>query len=97
MPRRHICGLGDDHRDGRETIGAAVTPSTVTTGSAATVQDAVLHATGVAVAATEGASFTGAVATFTDDDPNGTASDYTTTITWGDGNTSAGTITLRWA
>ena len=32
------------------TMGAAVTPSTVTTGSAATVQDAVLHATGVAVA-----------------------------------------------
>ena len=67
-------------------------PSTVTTGSAATVQDAALHATGVAVAATEGSSFTGAVATFTDDDPSGTASDYTATITWGDGNTSAGAI-----
>ena len=70
----------------------SVLPATVTTGSAATVQDAVLAASGVNVAATEGASFTGPVATFTDADPNGTAGDYTATITWGDGHTSAGTI-----
>ena len=35
------------------------------------------------------------MATFTDDDPNGTASDYTATITWGDGNTSSGTISAK--
>src|SRR5262249_18705008 len=37
--------------------------------------------------------FTGVVAGFTDADPAGAAADYTATITWGDGHTSAGTIT----
>ena len=32
------------------------------------------------------------MATFTDADPGGIASDYTATIAWGDGTTSAGTI-----
>src|SRR5262249_14423937 len=41
---------------------------------------------------TEGAAFSGVVASFTDADPSGTASDYTATITWGDGHVSAGTI-----
>jgi large repetitive protein len=36
--------------------------------------------------------FTGVVATFTDDDPMGTATDYQATIVWGDGHTSTGTI-----
>ena len=35
------------------------------------------------------------VATFTDTDPNGTATDYTATIDWGDGTTSAGTIVSK--
>jgi hypothetical protein len=44
------------------------------------------------VTAVEGASFTAAVATFTD--PNGATalSDYSATIAWGDGHNSAGTI-----
>ena len=33
------------------------------------------------------------VATFTDANPNATASDFTATITWGDGTTSA----ARWS
>ncbi len=33
------------------------------------------------------------VASFTDSDPGATTSDFTATITWGDGNTSVGTIT----
>jgi hypothetical protein len=33
------------------------------------------------------------VATFTNDDPSATASDFTATIAWGDGHTSAGTVT----
>ena len=32
------------------------------------------------------------VATFTDANPNATVSDFTATITWGDGSTSAGTV-----
>ena len=52
-----------------------------------------MSATGVNFSATAGAPFTGTVATFTNADPFGTAASYTATITWGDGSTSAGTIT----
>jgi len=53
-----------------------------------------IHAQGVTFNATEGASFTGTVATFTDPDPNSTASEYTATINWGDATApTAGTIT----
>ena len=48
------------------------------------------------VSATEGQSFTGPVATFTDANPNAPLSDYSATIQW-DSNpahTSAGTIAL---
>jgi hypothetical protein len=56
------------------------------------VQDAALSATGAPVSATAGAQLNATVATFTDADPAGTAADYTATIDWGDGSTSAGTI-----
>ena len=56
------------------------------------VQDAPLTATGTPVDAFAGGQFNGTVATFTDADPAGTPSDYTATINWGDGSTSAGTI-----
>jgi len=36
--------------------------------------------------------FSGTVAAFTDADPGGTVSDYAATIDWGDGTTSAGTV-----
>lgn len=42
--------------------------------------------------ATEGKSFTGAVATFTDSDSSGKASEYSASINWGDGTISTGTI-----
>jgi hypothetical protein len=54
--------------------------------------DAGLTAAGTAVTATEGQPFTGAVASFTDGDPNGQVGDFTATIAWGDGNLSVGTI-----
>jgi hypothetical protein len=54
-----------------------------------------LTGTQPAVAAKAGVAFTGAVATFSDADPNGTASDFTATIDWGDGQRSAGTITAN--
>jgi len=61
---------------------------------AANVGDATLTAQSVTLAATEGALFSGKVATFTDADPNGTTADYTATILWGDSTiSSAGTFT----
>jgi uncharacterized delta-60 repeat protein len=57
-----------------------------------TAADAPLTATGTTVSPTAGAPFTGIVASFTDADPASNVSQYTATITWGDGNTSAGTI-----
>ena len=58
----------------------------------ATVTDAALTATGVNVSAHSGQSFTAAVAHVVDANPDGVASDDTATITWGDGSTSAGTV-----
>jgi hypothetical protein len=63
-------------------------PATTT----ATIADAALSASGPSFSATSGASFNGQVATFSDADPGGSASDYGATINWGDGSSSAGTI-----
>lgn len=51
-----------------------------------------IEAAGKTIAATEGQSFSGAVASFTDADTNATAAEYTASIAWGDASTSAGTI-----
>jgi hypothetical protein len=56
------------------------------------VADALLHASGQALPATRSAAFSGSVATFTDDDPNGEVGDYSASISWGDGTTSSGTV-----
>jgi uncharacterized protein (TIGR03118 family) len=63
--------------------------------STANVADFALHATaGPAIQGTEGDVFSGTVATFTDDDPDGgSAGEYNVTIDWGDGTTSSGTVT----
>jgi hypothetical protein len=66
--------------------------STASTTSTATVADAALTATGVDVNAIEGNAITATVATFTDANPLATTSNFTATITWGDGTTSTGTI-----
>lgn len=68
----------------------AVPTDTATAKSAATVADAPLSAAGVSITTTNPLSAT--VATFTDADPNGTLTDYTASISWGDGTTSAGTV-----
>ncbi|HET9188909.1 MAG TPA: hypothetical protein VFN80_13170, partial [Acidothermaceae bacterium] len=63
---------------------------------AANVADAPLSANPLTLNATEGASFSGPVATFTDADPNGTVNDYVATIDWGDGTTpSRGTVSAN--
>jgi hypothetical protein len=61
------------------------------TAAAVTVADAPLHLVSFAPPSgfTEGIAATATVATFTDDDPAGTASDYTAVIAWGDGSTSS--------
>ena len=57
------------------------------------VTDAALSATATPVSATQGTSFSGTVATFTDANPLSKASDFTATIAWGDGTAAtAGTV-----
>ncbi len=58
----------------------------------AKVTDAALSAAGAPVSATAGAPFSATVATFKDADPAGVASDYTASIDWGDGSSTAGTV-----
>jgi CSLREA domain-containing protein len=56
------------------------------------VQDAPLTAAPPSFNAGAGLAFSGPVATFTDADPGGMVSDYSATIDWGDGTTSAGSV-----
>jgi hypothetical protein len=63
------------------------------TATATKTWEAPIIATGTTFSATEGASFSGTVATFTDPDPASTAGEYSASIAWGDGSSSAGTIT----
>ena len=57
------------------------------------VTDAALSATATPVSATQGTSFSGTVATFTDANPLSKASDFTATIAWGDGTAAtAGSV-----
>lgn len=66
----------------------------VTVSGTAEIGDAdVLSATPLAIAATEGLAFIGAVATFTDVNQAAGAADFTVAIDWGDGSTSAGVVT----
>jgi hypothetical protein len=67
--------------------------SQVTATGTANVADAALEATGKSILSASGTPFSGVVATFTDADPNGTVSDYSAIINWGDGTEpSAGTV-----
>jgi len=51
-----------------------------------------ISATGTTISAIEGATFTGTVATVTDPTVTSTAAEYSATIDWGDGSSSAGTV-----
>lgn len=59
--------------------------------SSAKVADAALHAVG-AQPSKSGLKVNGSLATFTDDNPNAKTTDYTVTITWGDGKQSSGAV-----
>jgi hypothetical protein len=83
--------------EGSYTVTVTVTDSdfpanNATTRSTATVADAQLTAS-CATATNSSTSFNGPVAGLVDADPNGTVSDYTATIDWGDITNSAGTVT----
>ncbi|MEA2266510.1 MAG: hypothetical protein QOE27_2093 [Solirubrobacteraceae bacterium] len=56
------------------------------------VRDAPLSAGAISLTATQGTPAAATVATFTDADPGATPTDYTTTVSWGDGTTSAGSV-----
>ena len=59
-----------------------------------TVIDAPLTPTsaGKSISGTKGKTFTGVLGSFADADPNAAPADYSATISWGDGQSSAGTI-----
>jgi hypothetical protein len=69
--------------------------SSVTAGSTATVADAPLVARAINIAANEGATFSGKLASFFDVDPNGVVADYSATIAWGDGSTSSASMSAN--
>ena len=70
--------------------------SRVTLNGKAIVADAPLTVNPVAsVLATAGTAFTGVVATFSSADPTAPESDFSATISWGDGHVSTGTIALE--
>lgn len=54
-------------------------------------------ASGITFTPTEGAAFSGTVASFTDGDGNASTAPYSATIVWGDGATTAGTIVANGA
>src|SRR5205085_2400504 len=61
----------------------------------AQVGDAALAASGTTVTTTTASPFSRVVASFTDPGTDGTPNDYTATIAWGDGQSSAGTVTAN--
>jgi streptogramin lyase len=81
--------------DGTYTVTTTINHEGIlsTTTSTVTVTDAALSASGVDVSAVEGSAFSGRVAHFTDANPNPDINDFSATIDWSDGHTSAGTIT----
>ena len=81
--------------EGTESVKVTVSSRYGAAGSAqvtATIADAALTAQGGSLAATVGLPLNAVLATFTDANPAGEASDYTAMIDWGDGQTTAGTI-----
>jgi uncharacterized protein (TIGR03118 family) len=65
------------------------------TPNTAVIDDPPLHTSISTISAIEGIPFSGVVGSFTDDNPRPDSGDFTATIVWGDGTTSAGTITAN--
>jgi PKD repeat protein len=76
------------------TVSITNTASGATaTATSTAIVNSTLSATGVTFSAIRGVSFTGVVANLSDTNTGDAASAFTATIAWGDGTTSAGTIT----
>jgi len=81
---------------GTPTVTVSVTDAlgnTITPMGSVTVTDAALSATGVALTAVQGGLFSGRVATLTDANSLAVPGDFTVNIAWGDGTTSAASLT----
>ncbi|HWB08911.1 MAG TPA: TIGR03118 family protein [Pirellulales bacterium] len=65
----------------------------VATGSAMVSPGSAFTATGTTITPSEGQTFSGTVATFTDTGSSNPQSAFTATIKWGDGSTTSGTVT----
>jgi hypothetical protein len=81
--------------EGSKTVTVTVTDDGGQTTSAMTtvaIGDAPLSSSCLGAVAVSPQAFNGQTASFTDADPNGTASDYTVSITWGDGTTTGGSV-----
>jgi hypothetical protein len=84
--------------EGSFPLGVTITDTANNTtlplsGAVAAAEADVLTAQGLIFTANPGQAFSGTVATFTDSDTSSVASDFSATIDWGDGTTSAGVIT----
>ena len=94
----NVAGSHSYSDEGSYSVTVTVTEATGGTGATgsagfdATVADARLSASPVSASATAGSAFAGTVATFTDANTGAPVSDYSTTIEWGDGSRSAGTV-----
>jgi large repetitive protein len=71
----------------------AIASSTATIALLAPSTNSVTNLTGLAISAKQDVQTTADVATFTDSDASAVPSDFTATIDWGDGTSTAGTIT----
>lgn len=82
--------------DGAYPVTAVITDTssgTATASTKATIAEAPLAATGVAVNAAELTALTAAVTTFTHGSGSEPMGDFTATVDWGDGTTGTGTVT----
>jgi hypothetical protein len=77
---------------GEPVLTATATDPSGNTSEFSTSVDAVLTPSGQSLPATEGAAFSGVVATFTDADPSATAASFSAAVAWGDGESSAGSV-----
>ncbi len=89
-----IGGHSYDHA-GKKTIVTTVTGSgegVVTGATKVNIANAALSLTANTIAPTEGSTFSGKVAHFTDANAAASAIDFTAGIVWGDGSTTTGTV-----
>jgi hypothetical protein len=94
----HVSGTHTYKEEGSftPTITVKGVTTTVSASPTATVADSPLSpGLGAPVLGTEGASLTSIVATFTDANQGAPVSDFTAEINWGDGTSSAGTVTAE--